>query len=128
MNKIFAFFYELLGKVFGVEISHTEALYENGTYIILGGSLFVVTLLIAFFFYKVIDPIKWANLIGWIYTAFINALIQFIIAYVSCVNVVDSHSFSIAMGFINFFYALLLFFLVSIPIKYLSVNNYHNPF
>ncbi|GAA3777940.1 hypothetical protein GCM10022271_07730 [Corallibacter vietnamensis] len=109
----------------------------------LGWSLIIVSIILLLVFYKLWDPVKKPRF-KWIITLLFAGIFMFAICYALLFNNIEllqylgnytgdvgepnPQYFILQMAVISFVYGVALAGLLSIPIKYISVGNKHNPF
>lgn len=120
-----------------------DSVYNAFDFQKLGISLIITSLLLLFVFYKFWDPVKKPR-IKWIITLVLvgvfmsvicyallfnnSELLQSMGSYSGGVGEPDPQYFILQMAVISFLYGVILSCILSIPIKYFSVGNKHNPF
>lgn len=102
----------------------------------------ISSIVLAALYYLLIDRPRWANLIGWGVTLLINFCINFVIGWQRILYDFDAglmidaneHPLDIttadclAFGGTNAILAIVVFFILSLPLKYLSKASSHVPF
>lgn len=124
MNKFFAFLYEFFVKN---EVL-SDKLYEAGTYVVIGGLMLIITLLVVVLYYKIIDPVNWTGPLYWSIVMGINASIQVFVGLFASISVTENYGISTAIGLHNALWSIIPFFLFSVGMRFLSNNNRYNPF
>ena len=120
-----------------------DSVYNAFDFQKLGISLIITSLLFLFVFYKFWDPVKKPRL-KWIITLLLVGVFMFAICYALLFNnsellqymgnysgdvgEPDPQYFILQMAVISFLYGVVLSWLLSILVKYISVGNKHNPF
>ncbi|MBP3942854.1 hypothetical protein J5U18_04630 [Sphingobacteriaceae bacterium WQ 2009] len=132
MNDLFAALYE--NNFIGFYSSgFSEEIFDEYLYQKYGVTLVISVSLLLCIYYKIMDKPRFAKLKYWVSALFITVIINFTFLWTNSEAILNAKGFSfdgeyMSLAFVNALYAAILFFLFSLVIKRLSVNNSKIPF
>jgi hypothetical protein len=127
-----------------------DDLIETGLILPLTSTFLIIPAIIGFFFYKVIDSVKYSKQKHWVFVWLVSGALTFICSFATCIGMQneeilranldldavqdDQFLFDQGIGVFSvfsvetFILSLLLFLLFSLLLKRFSTNNRRNPF
>ncbi|WP_121965094.1 hypothetical protein [Myroides sp. N17-2] len=142
MNDLFATLYEGFNplNLFYIE-NFSSDMYDSGSYVTMGWALLIVTVVTVVLYYFLLSNYgKFYKRIWWFVYILIIGLINFIIAYNVSMNAMDDlfitsedgnpYGFSeyFQLGMVNVLYGVILSFILSIIVKFKSIQATRTPF
>lgn len=142
MNDLFATLYEGFNplNLFYIE-NFSGDMYDSGSYVTMGWALLLVTVIMVVLYYFLLSNYgKFYKRIWWFVYILIIGLINFIIAYNVSMNAMDDlfitsedgnpYGFSeyFQLGMVNVLYGVILSFILSIIVKFKSIQATRTPF
>lgn len=119
----------------------------DNLYVTVGLSMFVISIVFAFLFYKIVDHPKFNTKLAWGISAIVNSLINFFVAFIMLLShesqglmyeinpatqlqesLCIDHGDFIAFGASNLIIAAVIYFVISLLMKRLSTNCWTVPF
>lgn len=140
MDKIYKLCSGLYGNELHCFLLGNKGMNDTNLYNVMFVVLLIISLLTAFFYYKLWDRASWASKGKWFVMLLINAIIVFIVnvIWVHCLSdlMVDEEGETLSIGITNIIgygfasaiIASIIFFVASLGWKTQSVNCPHIPF
>ena len=152
MGNFIGSVYCIFESLFGSELANylwgnASPEQTDNLYVTIGLSMFVISIVFAFLFYKIVDHPQFNTKLAWGISAIVNSLINFFVAFIMLLShesqglmyeinpatqlqesLCIDHGDFIAFGVSNFIIAAVIYFVISLLMKRLSTNCWTVPF